>query len=330
MSASDLIHRLPRHLKMSELRVFVAVLEHRSLRRAAAALHLTQPALSKSIACLEETLGVKLFDRVANGVEPTAYCRSFAPRAKAVFDELRRAAQELALLSSGALGSLRIGVLSMPAFASVPVAVNRLLERHPGIAVSMVEGHEADLLERLCKRDIELAILCPALVDADEDLRVHRLFDERACVVAAKTHPLAARSHLQWSDLLQQRWVLPPADCYFYEHVRRSLDGIHMRMPAPVVEARSTQLQFSLVLHAGMLSFGMCSQTCFASDKELVVRLPIELPVTSTVVAAVSLKSHELSPLAQQFVAHIQKLAEAIPTPAAPAREERAPVEIDS
>ena len=81
MSSTDLIHRRTRHLKMSELRVFTAVLEHGSLRKAAALLHLTQPALSKSIAGLEEKLGVKLFDRVANGVEPTAHGRCFAPRA---------------------------------------------------------------------------------------------------------------------------------------------------------------------------------------------------------------------------------------------------------
>ena len=330
MSSTDLIHRRTRHLKMSELRVFTAVLDHGSLRRAAALLHLTQPALSKSIAGLEEKLGVKLFDRVANGVEPTAHGRCFAPRAQAVFDELRRAAQSLALLSSGAVGSLRIGVLPMQTFPFVSVAVNRLIEQHPSIALSMVEGHATELLERLRKRDIELAILHPALVDSDDDLSVARLFDERACVVAATTHPLAARSQLQWPELLQQRWVLPPADCSFYEHVRRSLDSIHLRMPKPAVEAMSIQLRLSLVRHAGMLTFGMCSQTRFASGKELVVRLPFELPVTSTELATVSLKTHEQSPLARQFMGHIQTLATALPTLAPPAREEPALVEVAS
>ena len=94
-----LIRRLPRRLKMSELRVFVAVLEHRSFRKAAAVLHLTQPAVTKAIAGLEEMLEVALFDRASDGVVPTAHGLSFAPRAVAVFEELRRAAQELALVS---------------------------------------------------------------------------------------------------------------------------------------------------------------------------------------------------------------------------------------
>ncbi|HYN62743.1 MAG TPA: LysR family transcriptional regulator, partial [Rubrivivax sp.] len=56
MSSHGLIQRLPRHLKMSELRVFVAVLEHRSFHKAAAAVHLTQPAVTKAIAAIEQTL----------------------------------------------------------------------------------------------------------------------------------------------------------------------------------------------------------------------------------------------------------------------------------
>ena len=328
MCPSDLIHRLPRHLKMAELRVFDAVLEHRSFSKAAAVLHLTQPAVTKSIASLEGTLGVKLFDRFANGVEPTVHGRSFGPRARAVFDELRRAAQDLTLLSSGAVGSLRVGVLPMPAIPFVPVAVHRMLEEHPGILVSLVEQRETDLLDRLRKCDIELAILRLALVETDEDLRVERLFDEKLCVVAAQTHPLAASSDLHWPELLKQRWVMPPADCFFYEHVQRSLDRVHMPMPKHSVEATSIQLQFGLVLHAGMLSFGMRSQISFVPGKEFVVQLPFDLPVASTAVAAVSLKSHELSPLARQFIGHVQALVKTPPTPAAPTRQGATAIDI--
>jgi DNA-binding transcriptional LysR family regulator len=321
MTANGLIQRLPRRLKMGELRVFVAVLEHRSFRKAAAVLHLTQPAVTKAIAGLEDTLGHKLFDRVASGVEPTVHGRSFAPRATAIFDELRRAAQDLTLLSSGAKGSLRVGILPMPAIPFLPVAVNNLLDVHPGILVAVVEERETELLDRLRKRDIEVAILRLALIDPGDDLRVNRLFDEKLCVVAAKSHPLASRSHLQWPELQEQRWVMPPADCYFYEHVQRSLDRLDLTMPRQVVEAMSIHIQFGMVLHAGMLSFGMRSQISFAPGKEFLVRLPFELPLSSSIVGAVSLKSHELSPLAQQLIAHIRALTGEAPTPVQGARQ---------
>jgi DNA-binding transcriptional LysR family regulator len=307
----NLIQRLPRHLKMSELRVFVTVLEHRSFRKAAAVLHLSQPAVTKAIASLEQTLGLKLFDRVADGVVPTVHGRSFAPRAVAVFDELRRAAQDLTLVSSGATGSLRIGSVPMPAIPFLPVALDKLMAEHPGIFVSLVEERETELIDRLRKRDIELAILRMSLVEAGDDMRVHGLFDEKLCVVAARNHPLASRKRVGWDELLAQRWVMPPADCYFYSHVQRTLDRLGMPMPQHRVETYSIQMQFNTILHAGLLGFGMRSQVEFAPGKELLVRLPFDLPMHSTPVAAVTLASHMPSPLASQLIDHIRALAAA-------------------
>jgi LysR family pca operon transcriptional activator len=193
-----LIRRLPRRLKMSELRVFVAVLEHRSFRKAAAELHLTQPAVTKAMAGLEQMLGVALFDRASDGVVPTVHGLSFAPRAIAVFEELRRAAQELALVSRGERGTLRVGVLPMPAIPFLPIAIGRMTQARPDTFVTVFEGREPELLDRLQKRDIEVAILRLALVAPADHLRVERLFDEKLCVVAAKEHPVAALRKPTW------------------------------------------------------------------------------------------------------------------------------------
>ena len=306
---NGLIQRLPRHLKMGELRVFVAVLEHRSFRKAAVVLHLTQPAITKAIAGLESTLGVKLFDRLVNGVEPTVHGRSFAPRATAIFDELRRAAQDLTRVSSGTQGHLRVGTVPMPAIPFLPLAISRLLDAHSGIFLSVVEERETELLDRLRKRDIEVAILRLSLIEPGGDMQVAPLFDEKLCIVAGKDHPLASRTRLNWPELLEQRWVIPPADCYFYEHVQRTLDRLGMRMPRQTVETASIQMQFNLVLHAGLLGFGMRSQIDFSPGKDFLVRLPFELPIEGSMVGAVTLTSREPSPLARQLIAHIQDLA---------------------
>jgi len=309
LPANDLIQRLPRHLKMGELRVFVTVLEHRSFRKAAAVLHLSQPAVTKAIASLEQTLGCKLFHRVANGVEVTVHGVAFAPHAAAVFDEMRRAAQDLALISSGAIGTLRVGIVPMPAIPMLPVAINQLANSHPGIFVSVVEAREAELLDRLRRRDIEVAILRLAVLDPAEDLQAAPLFEEALCVVAARDHPLAGRSRLTWPDLLRERWVMPPPDCIFYEHVQATLGRSGLPMPHHVVEAFSIHIQFAMALHAGLLSFGMRSQTVFAPGKEFLVRLPFDLAAPPTAVAAVSLKSHEPSPLSRLLVENIRAIA---------------------
>lgn len=311
MNANDLVHRLPRHLKLSELRVFVAVLEHRSFRRAAAVLHLTQPAVTKAVAGLEEMLGVKLFDRFSHGVEPTVHGASFAPRALAIFDELRRAAQDLALVSRGGEGTLRVGITPMPAIPFLPVAVNRMLDLDRNIFISIVEDREAELMDRLRKRDIEVAILRLALIEPGEDTQVTRLFDERLCVIARNEHRLATRKRLLWPELLGERWVLPPVDCSFYQHLHTTLVRAGLEMPHHMIETISVPLQFSMVLHAGMLGFGMRSQIEFAPGKEFLVRLPFDIQTPEKAVSAVTLKSHVPSPLAQQLIGHIHQLANA-------------------
>lgn len=305
----DLTRRLPRQTTMRELRVFVTVLEHRSFRRAAKVLHLTQPAVTKAIASLEETLGVRLFDRTSQVVEPTPYGLSLAPRAAAVFDELRRAAQDLALVSTGTEGTLRIGILPMPAIPFLPVALRRLAETHPNVRLNVFEERQTELIDRLRKRDIELAILRLALVDPDESMQVDRLFDEKLCVIASRDHHLAESKRLTWPQLMKERWVMTSPDSFFYDFVLRTLERCKLPMPRHVVETPSINIQFGLALHAGMLTFGLRSQTEFAPGKEFVVRLPFELPGPATMVAAVSLRARTLSPLAQQLIGHIRSLA---------------------
>lgn len=308
MSSSSLIQRLPRHLKLGELRVFVAVLDHRSFRKAAAVLHLTQPAVTKAIAGLEEMLGVRLFDRFGHGVEPTVHALSLAPRARAVFDELRRAAQDIAMVSSGAVGTLRVGITEMPAIPFLPVALNRMVDEAPGIFVSVVEEGHPGLMERLRKRDIEVAILRLSLVDPGEDTVVTPLFTEKLCVLASKGHRLASRRRVAWPELLAERWVVPPADCYFYEFVQGALRDAGLAMPSHQIETISVQLQFNLVMHGGLLGFGMRSQIDFAPGQDFLVRLPFEIPAPEHAVAAVTLKAHAPSPLAQRLIGRLRAM----------------------
>jgi len=215
-------------------------------------------------------------------------------------------------VSSGAHGTLRVGIVPMPAIPMLPVAINRLASSHPGIFVSVVEAREAELIDRLRRRDIEVAILRLAVLDPAEDLQAVPLFDETLCVVAAREHPLAGRSRLTWPELLRERWVMPPADCIFYEHVQATLRQGGLAVPRHVIEAFSIHIQFTMVLHAGVLSFGLRSQTVFAPGKEFLVRLPFDLPAAPTSVAAVSLKSHEPSPLSRLLVENIRAIARSV------------------
>ncbi len=309
MASPNLIERLPRHLSLRELRVFVTVLQHRSFRKAAQALHVTQPAVTKAIAGLEDLLGVKLFDRTAKGVELTVHGASFAPHATAIFAELRNAAHQMEIVSSGVTGTLAVGIVPLPAKTFLPRAIDALTRDHPHVFISVIEARESELAERLRKREVDVAIVRENQFPLADDLRSELLFEETLCVLAARSHRLAKRPQVAWDELLGERWVMPPQDSYFIPVVRRALDHLNVQLPRNVVEAASIHVQYAMVLHGSMLSFGSRPETIPEHARELLVRLPVRLPAITTTIGAVSLRDRAKKPLADRLVETIRAQA---------------------
>src|SRR5882724_466441 len=101
--------RIGHRLKLHNLHVLMAVVQAGSMNKAAALLNTTQPAISKSIAELERTVGVRLLDRNTQGVEPTSYGRALLDGGTAVFDDLRQAVKNIEFLADPTTGEVRIG-----------------------------------------------------------------------------------------------------------------------------------------------------------------------------------------------------------------------------
>lgn len=96
-------------MKLHDLHVLMAVVQAGSMRKAAALLHTTQSAVSRSIADLEQTLGSKLLDRNSQGIEATSYGQALLRRSAAAFDELKQGVREIEFLSNPEAGELLIG-----------------------------------------------------------------------------------------------------------------------------------------------------------------------------------------------------------------------------
>lgn len=103
------VDAIVRRVTLRELRLLAAIAHSGSILKAAQEVGLSQPALSKALADLEETLGVRLFDRTNRGVEPTPHGSVFIRRALAVFDEMRRGVEELKVLTDSTGGEIRMG-----------------------------------------------------------------------------------------------------------------------------------------------------------------------------------------------------------------------------
>src|SRR5215471_17435586 len=101
--------RIGRRMKLHDLHVLMAVMQTGSMGKAAALLNTTQSAVSRSIAELEQTIGVRLLDRHAQGVELTHYGRALLKRGTVAFDELKQGVQDIEFLANPGTGELFIG-----------------------------------------------------------------------------------------------------------------------------------------------------------------------------------------------------------------------------
>ena len=124
-------HRIGRRLHLRDLHILLTVAQSGTMVRAAHELSMSQPAISKAIAALEHTLGVRLLDRTPQGVKPTRYGLALLRRGAAVFDELRQGVGEIEYLSEQGVGELRIGYGEPIAITLVTAVVTTLISKHP-------------------------------------------------------------------------------------------------------------------------------------------------------------------------------------------------------
>jgi DNA-binding transcriptional LysR family regulator len=294
--------RIERRLKLHDIRVLISVVQAGSMSKAAEQLGTAQPALSRSIAELEHSLGVRLLDRSPRGVEPTAYGRAFIRRGVAVFDELRQGVRDIEFLADPTTGELRIGATEALAGAIVSPLIERLSREHRRIEFHIVTGDVGRLLRSLADRNIEFALSRLHEPITDEQLAVEILFHDSYVVTAGRRSPWARRRKVRLKDLLNERWTLLPPDTLPGALAAEAFRASGLAPP------RATVSTLSLNVHNKLLATGqfLAVQPSFLSRlpgrHPSVMILPVELPGTRRPVGVVSLKNRTLSPLAQTFL----------------------------
>src|SRR6267378_2799742 len=121
MQLSD---RIGSRMKLQDLHVLMTVVQAGSMGKAAQRLNTTQPNISRSIAELEHTLGVRLLDRHRQGIEPTAYGRALLDCGVAVFDDLRQGVKNIEFLNDPTAGDVRIGSIAPLATSFVSAVID--------------------------------------------------------------------------------------------------------------------------------------------------------------------------------------------------------------
>ena len=302
--------QVSRRLKLRQLNVLVAVAQWGSMAKAAEHLSISQPVVSKAIAELEQVVGVRLFDRMPHGVEPTPHGRALLKRSAAIFDDLRTSVSELESLSDPTGGELRIGCEENLSTGLLPTLIDQLTRHYPRLSFEIALGDPTTLQRRdLLGRRVELAIMRIATQDLDQDLEGTVLCHDEMWVVAGLSSPWARRRKLKLADLVNERWCLPPPEHPVGSLVIDAFQRIGLEPPRRSVSIGSAQCTSNLVAQGQYLGVLGSLFLHFNPPSVRLKVLPAKLAVSAPPIGIITLKGRTLSPVAQLFLDFARKVA---------------------
>lgn len=205
-SAKPAAKRGARQPSLAQLRAFAAVAEHLHFRDAAAAIGMSQPALSGAVSALEETLGVTLLERTTRKVLLSSAGERLAVRARAVLDEVGALMEEADAVRAPFTGALRLGVIPTVAPYLLPTLIGLVHEKYPDLDLQVHEEQTSSLIEGLGAGRLDLLLLAvPLGMPGVTELP---LFDEDFVLVTPLDHWLGGREGIPRDALRELNLLL--------------------------------------------------------------------------------------------------------------------------
>lgn len=177
-------------IKFRHLQTFVEVARQRSVMKAAGLLHVSQPAVTKTIRELEEVLGVSVIERDGRGIKITRYGEVFLKHAGAALTALRQGFDSVSQALSGDAAPIRIGALPTVSTRIMPKAMRLFLDEGTGARIKIVTGENAVLLEQLRVGDLDLVVGRLAASEKMTGFSFEHLYSEKVVFCVRAKHPL--------------------------------------------------------------------------------------------------------------------------------------------
>jgi DNA-binding transcriptional LysR family regulator len=296
-------------LKTRQLLLLLHLSEHGSVLRAAEAANMTQPAASKLLAEMERTLGVKLFERHARGVEPTWYGQVLLRRARAALTELNRAHDEITALRNGQMGQAAIGTVVNPGTNLVPQAIAAVKREFPDLLIRVEMDYSRPLVAKLVDGQLDMVIGRILGPDGLAELEFEPLADEPHSLIARAGHPLTRRRHLEHADLLDFGWILPPPASL----LRSRMDAMFLERglpwPQSIVETSAMPVITNLLRNSDLLTALPVASIAPYTQANMLTVLPIELGVSIESFGIIRRRDQLLSPGGQRVLDQLRTTA---------------------
>lgn len=229
-------------IKFRHLQAFMEVARQKSVNRAAELLHISQPAVTKTIRELEDILAVALLERDGRGIRLTSHGEVFMRYAGATLTALRQAVDSVAKESARTGPPVRVGALPTVSARIMPHAISRFLAEGTGSPVKVVTGENAVLLEQLRMGDLDLVVGRLAAPEKMTGLSFEHLYSERVLLTVRAGHPLLEPGINVFERLGEFPVLMPTRNSVIRPIVEQFL--IAHGIPAPVTQIETVSDAF--------------------------------------------------------------------------------------
>lgn len=226
------------NLDVLGLQAFVKIADLGSFARAADALHLTSPALTRRLIKLEEQLHVRLLERTTRSVALTPSGASFLPRARHLLDELALAFNEITATGKAQHGTVTIACVPTVGVRFLPALLREYSRRLPDNRVRILDHSSFGVSEAVQKREAEFGI---SMADAQfSDLDSTPILKDSFALICRRDHPLAKRRKLRWADLRAHALIVPGSGSSNRPLLDAVLGPLNLRLTAQYEVQRSS------------------------------------------------------------------------------------------
>lgn len=290
------------NLSSRDIQAFLSLVELKNFTRAAGRCHLSQPAFSALIKALEDSVGLRLFDRSTRHVVLTREGERFLQSALRIQTELQACAKAMRDTAQLAQGQVAVALLPSLAAGWLPGVLQQFLGRYPGVELAVLDVLSEPCIAAVAHGEADFAL---AAIRADTpDLQAEPFCSDDFHLVCCEDHPLAAQKALKLADLLP--W--PFVHLARHSSVRQYLDAAFFpQTMRTLVEVEQLATVMGLV-HAGLGISVVPALSLFHFDKPGLLTRPLPLPGLERHIYMVRKRERSLSVAAQALYSLMQEL----------------------
>lgn len=294
------------HFDLNDLQAFRAVAELGSFRRAAEAVHISQPAFSRRIEKLEEALGVQLLERTTRRVSLTAVGRDFARKVQVLLDELDATLLAIRGVAATRMGEVTLACVPSTVYYYVSRVVQRFRQTYPKVRVRVLDAGANEVLGLVSRGEADFGLNFLGFEEPEIEFRALR--EERFVMACRRDHPLARRRRVAWADLAKHDFITVAQTSGNRLLIDQALAGLPQR-PQIVCEAQHVTAMLGLV-EAGLGVAAVPALAMPAKDHPVLVSVPLDGPVVTRRIGLIRRAGRTLAPAAQQLFDQFAELRE--------------------